>query len=329
MTLPASSTSDSAPAGASRATAPSGPLAPFLPRAIAPAAPLIPALATILVAVLYFALRAVLHLCEIPLDACRDPCLVPQAKLTAAASHWASALFVSSCLMVAVVAAALRGLATARPRRRHLAGLGACMLALLLGQALLPRYVASPLTWTEVHLLEAANSRAGSVLIGFLVAVNCTALLVCAAVAALLWRASRRSVRIEEVAATRGRIHGLLMLCTSWLVAGVIGAGLFHGLVSHALAPASAAALDVVRPAATVWTGVLYSGMLAALFVPAELILRGLADRCREGSTATEPEREKWLSENGFDLSVPLLLAKVGAIFAPLLAGALEGIARL
>lgn len=70
--------------------------------------------------------------------------------------------------------------------------------------------------------------------------------------------------------------------------------------------------------------GTFYTIMLAAVFVPALVLMRIAARRLawqELGDTALEPQLEKWLEERAILASVPRQLGATLAVFAPLIAG--------
>ena len=120
----------------------------------------------------------------------------------------------------------------------------------------------------------------------------------------------------------------LLVLATVTLVVGVIAAGLFFRLVA-ASAPEAAPLVDVVGPSSTILTGVFYTLILAALFVPAELLIQRAARRLALSTVDRTDDVPAWLAKHGLEPSLPGLLMRVVTILGPLLAGMLQNLAQV
>jgi hypothetical protein len=83
--------------------------------------------------------------------------------------------------------------------------------------------------------------------------------------------------------------------------------------------------VEVIGASATILAGSFYSALLAATFGPAELLLRRAGTQLANADTSVTPQR--WLEAHGFELSVSQSLARVVAVFSPLLASVAQNIA--
>jgi hypothetical protein len=189
----------------------------------------------------------------------------------------------------------------------------------------------SPFSSKELVLLEKVSGISMRSFVSHYLAAVFT---VSTLVAALLTRVglSIESQRPElgQLVQAKSLFRGLLALSTNLLVCGVIGMNLLHRWAQAAAVGETAVAIKTVGPAVTITSGVFYSMILAAVFIPPELLLRRAARASTAKLQLVEGEpRESWLTKQGFDLSVPHVLMRVAAIMAPLLASVLQDFAKL
>lgn len=134
-----------------------------------------------------------------------------------------------------------------------------------------------------------------------------------------------------ELAARMDRLRVLLYSGTLALVTAVLRVNVTTQWALSYLAPESDK--DKVRVVATKVIGELASAftttqaasntlLLAAVYVPAFLVLRGRAARLADGRMPP-PAREKWLKERGLSFSFSEYVPRIVAILGPLLAGPL------
>jgi hypothetical protein len=251
------------------------------------------------------------------------------APVKAALENWAAASFVCIALMAAAVVLAAGAIARS--------DLGARRVSLLLGAvgALFIWLVGSPAVMSnhtneqEYQLLSTFSANLRLVSRIYLAAVFSAALLVAASVGASLW-AAMRAEKVEALVAARRQIRDILAVSTAWLVCGIIGTGLFHRVSGVARAEGVAAALRLLGPADTVFVGVLYSGLLAGVFAPAEYVLRQQADRfLPAGHLRSSETGRTLLADGGIDFSVQSALLRAMAVLGPLLAGVAQSLFTL
>ena len=240
-------------------------------------------------------------------------------------AQWGAALFVSTAFMLALAIYSAYLIWSAGWRRGFwaliiAAGILVTFFLLVSWNPLIP-----PSTHAKFGWITAASSFDASRIVraymGVLLATD--VLLVCA-IAALLSPTSSADKLHSLVEATRD-VRQLLMLATGWLVSGVVGIALLHRMGEASVQSEFVLFIREVDTANTIFVGALYSLALAAVFVPAQIGLRRLAlNHYRKVDG-----QQKWLEDNGFTLSFPKALSGVLAIFAPLIASMLDGIAKL
>lgn len=270
----------------------------------------------------------------------------------AARIHWLTSLFVASALLLAVLVSSLIVIGPAW--WMWLTASVPLGIVVSAGRhALIPR-----LQREELELArEAGTPDALPYLMVYLVCTVVTIVLVVVAVAHTLDRVAktdeefRRALaqrhqgavagatfetqhhsRLEALHSARDTLRALLSVTTAWLVSGVIGISLLHRWPATTLPEQVSEVLKPIGVASTVFTGAFYSCLLCAIFLPSELYVRLAAQELattRSGPGAPRSAVRTWLTEEGFDLSTPAALTRLSAVFAPLAASVLQGIAKL
>jgi len=239
--------------------------------------------------------------------------------------QWAAALTVSATLMLALAIYSAY-LIWAAGWRRWLGALAVISVFLMvlslfeLWNPLIPDYSKVQFRW-----IAAVSGFDSSQLVRlYMSVVLATDALLVVAIAALLSPAASADRLNSLVEATRD-LRQLLMLATGWLVSGVMAMALMHRMAEASVQPDFMLPLREVDIAVTIFGGAFYSMALAAVFVPAQIGLRRLA-LCHYTKVDGQ---QTWLEDHGFALSSPKTLSGILAIFAPLIASMLEGIAKL
>lgn len=252
------------------------------------------------------------------------------AAFDAAATHWATAIFVASALMVPLVGCSLWLLLGSKLERRDSLAivLGALGFALVLWQ--FPAGLTNPFIERELTFLEKVSwLDPRPVLVTFLSALFATALLMGLSLGVALKDVVTPALAVEQLLRVRSVVRSMLALTTTWLVVGVMGVGLFHRMVAAGLSEPQSKAIETLGASSTILSGALYSALMAAMFGPVEVLLRQAAGKLAANRGIAPEGTEKWLGEQGFEVSLTNSLMRVLAVFGPLLAGVIQNLAQL
>lgn len=256
--------------------------------------------------------------------------VVNAAGFDAAATHWTTTIFVASALMVPLVGCSVwLLLGSALDRRDSWAiGLGALGFALVLWQ--FPDKLTNSFIERELTLVKQVSwLDPRPVLVTFLSALFATALFMGLSLGVALKDVVNPKLAIERLLQVRSVVRSMLALTTAWLVVGVMGIGLFHRMVAAGLSEAQSKVVETLGASSTILSGALYSALMAAVFGPVEVLLRQAAGKLAANRGVASEATEKWLGEQGFELSLTNSLMRVLAVFGPLLAGVLQNLAQL
>lgn len=252
------------------------------------------------------------------------------ASFDAAATHWTTAIFVASALMVPLVGCSVWLLLGSALDRRYslVIGLGALGFALVLWQ--FPDWLTNSFIERELALVAQVSwLDPRPVLVKFLSALFATALLMGLSLGVALKDVVNPEPAIERLLQVRSVVRSMLALTTTWLVVGVVGVGLFHRMVAAGFSEPQSKVVETLGASSTILSGALYSALMAAMFGPVEVLLRQAAGKLAANQGVAPEGTEKWLGEQGFDLSLTNSLMRVLAVFGPLLAGVIQNLAQL
>lgn len=282
------------------------------------------------VVVLFLCLRRSLHLSEFDVLSLRrlQSTLGFPATFDAAKSHWATSIFLSTVVMIAVAGLGTVCVLRAKVPSNLKLAIFVTSLAIPLVIWCLKSEAIPAMQRMELELMKTEGQfDASSALMAFLQGLYGAAFLLACGLACVVHDASASGATIGQITASRTVVREALGLVTAWHVLGVVGIGLFHRLARTCINPEHTKIFDDVVQASNVFSGALYTALLAAIFLPAELLFRNAAlTRASRAGEASEPQTQAWLSEHGFDVSVVKSLAQLAAMFAPLFAGALQGL---
>jgi hypothetical protein len=141
------------------------------------------------------------------------------------------------------------------------------------------------------------------------------------AASATLVRPSPRDPGTATLKHQAHRLRHVLYSGAAVLIAGTAQAAAMHRLPVAYLEEPWSAALESAAQLTAGATGALWSLFLAAIYLPAALILRGrFAEEAERAlPEAGEKERKEWLAEHGLDLSPVQQLKRVLAVLGPVL----------
>jgi hypothetical protein len=252
------------------------------------------------------------------------------AQIEATRVNWAAAFFLAWVLMMFIGAVSVRLIVGARPGMKLVSAAAIGLVVLVGALAYWPASVLPPSLLNELAVVHKVSGfQVQPALVSFFCALVTTTVLVTIALGLVLYPVARGTADMDRLLTSQAAVREVLFLVTAWLVIGVIGVGLFHRMAVAALPPGPAAALSTVGASSTVLAGAFYSALVGAAFGPAELILRRGARAAARGAGQSPEFVDKWLTDNGFGLSVPGALMRVVAILGPLLASVIQNIAEL
>ncbi|HLK90688.1 MAG TPA: hypothetical protein VKZ18_12375 [Polyangia bacterium] len=253
-----------------------------------------------------------------------------QARIAAARTHWSTSVFLGAVLALAITVVSARRIYVARPSGRAWVFIVGVWFAIWPIFILFINYLTPPFGVHEMRFVRDRSSfnpawRLGVVLAGLFSA----AFLLAIALSFL-----RRSVATHPVEKDvqwlrdeQQTMRTLLSISVVWLVNGVIGVGLLHRMGSAVARADARSAMDALGASTTIFQGAFFSALLAAVFAPVELAIRDAA--AGAGRLNGAEDTEAWLEKTGFGGSVSKALLKILAVFAPLLAGVLQNLAKL
>ena len=133
----------------------------------------------------------------------------------------------------------------------------------------------------------------------------------------------RRNDDQDELLKRVRLLRPILMVGATALVVAILRLSVTHAWAASYLLPESPLAKNVssLVTGIVVSMGTVYTLLMASIYLPAALMLRTRVLKLAAGKT--DQEQEKFLSDNGLNLSFMQLLPRVLALFAPLLAGPL------
>jgi hypothetical protein len=143
-----------------------------------------------------------------------------------------------------------------------------------------------------------------------------------AAACATLWRRDVNGQQDKEQVLKRVRLmRPILIVAAATLVIAILRLSVTHAWATSHLPPES----DLAKNLAGLTTGIVgsmgivYTLLVAAIYLPAVLMLRARVTKM----AAAEPDPEKCLADHGLNLSFSKLLPRVIVLLSPLLAGPL------
>jgi hypothetical protein len=131
-----------------------------------------------------------------------------------------------------------------------------------------------------------------------------------------------------DVTALKGRyrrLRTLLWLGNMLLIIGVVTTALFFQIPRTLVTGPTCDAIAHMASGTIMMVGVFYTLQLAAVFGPAEYILHR---KVRESALVSE-NPDKWLSDNGLQAGLTSSLARVLAVFSPLITGVIGSVLSL
>lgn len=240
-------------------------------------------------------------------------------------AQWGAVLYVSTAFMLALALYSGSVILKAGWKKTCWVLAVMAVLVVTVGYLIARSPFIPPSMYAQLEWIAAASGfDAPKVVRAYVSGVFATNVIVVVAIAALL-SPSPSSDRLRALMEATRHVRHLLTLATGWLVSGVIAMALLHRMGEASVQLEFAPSLREVNLANTIFVGAFYSLALASVFVPAQLGLRRLA---LDHYTRTDGQ-QKWLEDNGFVLSFPKTLSGILAIFSPLIASVIEGIAKL
>jgi hypothetical protein len=143
----------------------------------------------------------------------------------------------------------------------------------------------------------------------------------CFAASAVLWRS--KDLNDLELSRRMQLLRYLLYMGAVLLVIGVLrlSTTLNWGASFIPSESATGKLLGILIPGIVSSLGTYYTLLMAAMYLPAALILRARARELVNENVEVEAERDSWLSNHGLTLSYVESLPRIIAILAPLMAG--------
>jgi hypothetical protein len=252
-----------------------------------------------------------------------------RAELVAARTHWATSIFAATVVMLAIAGVSLQVIKRARSGKAIWGFLLLSTCTIWISFHLHPGIVVARFLDDEMIVVRSTSwFNAKPHLLAFLSGLFSTAVWLAIALSVLLRQVSAPGVSLPDLVQWQQTVRMLLSLATLWLVIGVIGIGLFHRMASTSVSPGARPAMDGLGAASTIFSGALYSALLAAVFAPLEVAIRKAgASTLPAGTNAAE--MDDWLKKQGLELSLAGSMMKIAAILGPLLAGVLQNLAEL
>ncbi|HEV7743799.1 MAG TPA: hypothetical protein VGO56_02280 [Pyrinomonadaceae bacterium] len=156
-------------------------------------------------------------------------------------------------------------------------------------------------------------------------ALSLTAVIpLCFAASAVLWRSNPREVQTDVDLARRMKLlRYLLYMGAVLLVIGVLrlSTTLNWGASFIPSDSATGRSVDVLVKGIVSSLGTYYTLLMAAMYLPAALILRARAGELADQQPVTIVEQETWLSSHGLNLSYAESFPRIIAILAPIMTG--------
>jgi len=197
---------------------------------------------------------------------------------------------------------------------------------IFLGLCLWPGAVVSGWTSQQLALIEAASFSMKRHLGSFLALLFATALVLACAVSCEVYGVIVGGTNVETLIRVQRDVRNLLAAATIWLIIGIVGIGALSHLAAMSRVPDFRTAINAMGAAATAFSGAFYSTLLAAIFGPAEFLLRSAGRQLAARHAGPSTAEDAWLQGQGFDFSLSKSLLKVFAILSPLLAGLTQNI---